>query len=126
MKRIAQIIGTLFVIVFSAGIADYISTRIMNRSTNSPTYFFMTVLPLITIIWMRKNQILRRLIYVAIVFMINIVIIAILTIIAYSIASQNIKLAAMLFGLQTIVVFIIYIVLWSKLRKLYYINNKTE
>ena len=126
MKRIAQIIGTLFVIVFSAGIADYISTGIMNRTTISPTYFFMTVLPLITIIWMRKKLILKRLIYVAIVFTINIVIIAVLTIIAYSIASQNIKLAAMLFGLQTIVVFIIYVILWSKLRKLYYINNKTE
>ena len=126
MKRIAQIIGTLFVIVFSAGIADYISTGIMNRTTISPTYFFMTVLPLITIIWMRKKLILKRLIYVAIVFTINIVIISVLTIIAYSIASQNIKLAAMLFGLQTIVVFIIYVILWSKLRKLYYINNKTE
>ena len=126
MKRIAQIIGTLFVIVFSAGIADYISTGIMNRTTISPTYFFMTVLPLIKIIWMRNKLILKRLIYVAIVFTINIVIIAVLTIIAYSIASQNIKLAAMLFGLQTIVVFIIYVILWSKLRKLYYINNKTE
>lgn len=126
MKRIAQIIGTLFVIVFSAGIADYISTGIMNRTTISPTYFFMTVLPLITIIWMRKKLILKRLIYVAIVFAFNIVIIAVLTIIAYSIASQNIKLAAMLFGLQTIVVFVIYVILWSKLRKLYYINNKTE
>ena len=126
MKRIVQIIGTLFVIVFSAGIADYISTGIMNRSTISPTYFFMTALPLITIIWMRKKLILKRLIYVAIAFMINIVIIAVITIIAYSIASQNIKLAAMLLGLQTIVVFIIYVILWSKFRKLYYINNKTE
>ena len=111
-----KLIGSALAFIFSAGIAKYISVDLLGKHAISQTYFFCIFLPIVTLVWIKYENVKTKIARVALAAASSAVAIIVMSITSGRIAVSNPGLASQVFGAQIIVLGVIYAWLWGSLK----------
>lgn len=115
-NRIVKALITLVAFLVASSVANFVSRDILDHRMVRLTYFYEVFFPLVALIWMGRDQLKRRIVNLSIAIGICLGTSLLFPVAANIIADSNIALAANILGFESMVVFVVYAWLWSKMR----------